>query len=270
MENALEIDEDQAARVANFLQTPMFNYATEMPAISNIVNILQRIEQSCKTYVRIFYDINREYAEKTIPAIVLARKYAFIDSYNNLVIKTLIKCIHSIIEHVTINTNQQYKRLAPLDNFTINKVTGFLNLLKDDCNQCGQLLNADNNLLLRYNTLVNAVIHIVSPSYLNNGSTDKMEILTFPEFEMPNKAPFRALEHLRNSIKWKKHTPEIGELINVLTKFQQEFFIDFETVNDYIVQQLENVEFIAKKSRVGGTTRRRRQKGKKTKQRRRH
>ncbi len=270
MANALEINVEHSAYVTDFLRQPfLFNYDTELPQIGKVIDVLQHIENQCKIYVKAFYKINQEYAENRISGRVLANKYNFIKSYNVLVIETIIKGFHTIIESVTINTNQQYKNIKQLNKELINRVNGFLQLINTDCNQCEQLLNSNDNLVIRYNELVSYILDIVGETYSNNTLKNSMETVTISEFEMPNRTPFRALEHLRNNLRWKKHKPEITELVDVLETFQKLFLNKFEVINNYIAQQLDSIEYIKSKPHVGGKTRRRCYKGKKTKHRRR-
>ncbi len=266
MANALEINVEHSAYVTDFLRQPfLFNYDTELPQIGKVIDVLQHIENQCKIYVKAFYKINQEYAENRISGRVLANKYNFIKSYNVLVIETIIKGFHTIIESVTINTNQQYKNIKQLNKELINRVNGFLQLINTDCNQCEQLLNSNDNLVIRYNELVSYILDIVGETYSNNTLKNSMETVTISEFEMPNRTPFRALEHLRNNLRWKKHKPEITELVDVLETFQKLFLNKFEVINNYIAQQLDSIEYIKSKPHVGGKTRGRRRKGKKTK-----
>jgi len=275
MSDTLEIDTEQAAIVEEFLQTPfVFNHDTEHLRIGIVVDTLKEIEEKCIMYVSAFYDINREYAEKNISGNVLAKKYKFMNSYNELVIKTVLSGLKSIIDTISTNTNQQYKNIAHINHNLIGRVVGLLNVIKNDCKQCKQLVTDKENLLITYDKLVFHVRNITTETsrseMLNNSAKmgNSMDDVVIPEFQSsPAKTPFRSLEHLRNNLQWRKHRPEIGELVDVLETFKRIFMDKFEVVNNYITSQLDSIEYI-KKSSVGGKTRRRRKTNKKTKRRR--
>ncbi len=208
MSDTLEIDKEQAALVIDFLEPPfLFNYDTELPRIGKVIDVLQRIESECKTYVTEFYTINRQYVDNTISPSVLSKKYKFMKLYNKIVIKPLLSVFETLIQNITTNTNQQYKGLQRFNAEVISSAIDLLSNFSYISEEFKQLVDKNNNLLMLYNRLVHFIIPITEEQTNTSQKSDEnlMDTVDIPEYQSRTATPFRALEHLRNNLRWKKH-----------------------------------------------------------------
>ena len=192
--------------------------------------------------------------------------------YNKIVIKPLLSVFETLIQNITTNTNQQYKGLQRFNAEVISSAIDLLSNFSYISEEFKQLVDKNNNLLMLYNRLVHFIIPITEEQTNTSQKSDEnlMDTVDIPEYQSRTATPFRALEHLRNNLRWKKHTTEITELVDVLNTFYTLFLHKFIVINNYITRQVENIEYITTTSKphVGGKTKRRRKTNKKTKHRR--
>lgn len=213
-------------------QSMRFNATSSNPLISTIIDNLKKIEFALINYIIIFNEVFLELYLYNNGV----KKMEVLDYYRRAVINTFMLAFHDLQLKVFHGTPSS---VSDIDQSVINKVIDdckkYSNINKKDMESL--MLIKNDNLIVYFNTINNAVREIIDEKHITPTSDDSMEIIQNNYTEPRNQ--LTPMHLLRSRLQRKYNNPEIKELMNVFTLFDKDFLAKYtvamKTIHDRVV-----------------------------------